>query len=202
MLEIINCEQGTDEWFAARSGIPTASMFGTVMAKGRSGGVSKTRQAYMYKLAGEIITGEPMEGFSNPHMDRGHVMEIEARDEYSFMHDVSVEQVGFMRNGDKGASPDGLIGSDGLIEIKSKLPHLQIATLFEDRVPPEHVAQIQGQLWVSEREWCDLVSYWNGLPMMVKRAHRDEKYIAGIARAVTEFNEELQSVVEKIRRMQ
>ena len=79
MLEVHDMQQGSPEWFAVRRGLPTASMFGTIMAKGRSGGDSKTRQTYLYKLAGERLTGEPMDNFSNHHMERGHAMEPEAR---------------------------------------------------------------------------------------------------------------------------
>src|SRR4051812_4435301 len=108
-MEILNMDQGSPEWFAARAGIPTASMFATVMASGKNGGESKGRRTYMLKLAGEIITGEPMDNYSNGHMERGHVMEPEARDLYSFMTDAEPELVGFIRNGRKGASPDSLI---------------------------------------------------------------------------------------------
>ncbi|MBN9028903.1 MAG: YqaJ viral recombinase family protein [Rhizobiales bacterium] len=200
MIQIFDFDQNSPEWFQARAGIPTASEFHTVMASGRSGGESKTRKTYMYKLAGEVVTGEPTEGYSNAHMDRGHVMEEEARDKYSFIADAEIQRVGFIRNGDKGASPDGLIGDRGMFEAKSKLPHLLIETLFRDDFPPEHKAQCQGALWVAEREWIDIVVYWPKLPLFVKRAYRDEAYIAGIATAVKQFNEELAEVVDKVRR--
>lgn len=200
-LQIIQCEQGSEEWFAARLGIPTASEFSTVMASGRGGGESKTRRTYMMKLAGEILTGQPMDSFSNAHMERGKEMEAEARSYYSIVHGIEVQQVGFIRNGDKGYSPDGLIGTEGAAEIKTKLPHLLIDTLVRDQVPPEHMAQLQGGLWVSEREWIDFVAYWPGLPMFRKRVTRDEKYIAVLAQAVADFNEELAALVEQIRAM-
>ena len=96
--EIIVCEQNSPEWFEARRGIPTASMFATVMAKGKDKGPSLTRATYMRKLAGEIITGEPMENYSNAHMERGHSMEGEARDFYAFLTSDPPEQVGFIRH--------------------------------------------------------------------------------------------------------
>jgi hypothetical protein len=201
MIQVINCEQGSEEWFRVRAGMPTASEFHTVMAKGRGGGDSKTRRTYMLKLAGEILTGEPMEHYSNHHMDRGKVMEDEARDLYAFMKDVDPEQVGFLINGNKGCSPDSLIGADGMAEIKTKLPHLQIDCLLCGGVPAEHKAQCQGALWVAEREWIDFVSYWPGLPLHVERTHRDEPYIKEIAAAVDQFNEELAELVERVRGM-
>lgn len=200
MLEVITCEQGTPEWFAARSGIPTASEFSTVMASGRGGGESKTRRTYMLKLAGEIVTGEVTEGYSNAHTDRGHEMEPDARNLYSLMTDNSPELVGFIRNGSKGCSPDSLIGTNGALEIKTKLPHLLIDVLLRDEFPADHKAQCQGVLWVAEREWIDIAVYWPKLPLFIKRAYRDEAYIADMSKAVDAFNSELAEVVEKVRK--
>lgn len=197
-LEIVTCEQNSEEWFKARMGIPTASEFATVMAKGRSGGDSKTRQTYLYKLAGEIITGQPMESFSNAHTERGHAMEAEARSAYEFLYDADCERVGFIRSGRKGASPDSLIGANGMVEIKTKLPHLMIETLLRGEFPPEHKAQCQGQLWIAERDWIDLAIYWPGLPIMITRAHRDETFITELSTAVTQFNEELDRIVTQV----
>lgn len=198
-MEVYTCTQGSEEWFAARAGIPTASQFATVMASGRNGGESKTRRTYMLKLAGEVLTGQPMDSHSNAHMERGHEMEPEARHLYAFMHDCDPELIGFIRNGDKGCSPDALVGSDGLLEIKTKMAHLTIDALLRDEFPPEHKAQCQGQLWVAERDWIDLAIYWPGLPLFVKRATRDEAYIKDMAAAVDAFNEELAEVVAKVR---
>ncbi len=196
--QILYFEQGTDEWYAARAGIPTASMFATVQAKGKGGGASITRRKYMLQLAGERLTGKPMEGYVNNHMERGKEMEAEARDLYAMVHNCEPQQVGFIRRGDSGASPDSLVDNHGLLEVKTKLPHLQIEVLLANRLPPEHVAQVQGQLWVSCREWLDFVSYWPGLPLFVTRVQRDEKYIAELSVAVSEFNEELNAVVNQI----
>jgi hypothetical protein len=202
MMQIIDCEQGTVEWFRARAGMPTASEFHTVMAKGRDGGSSVTRRTYMLKLAGEILTGEPMESYSNGHMERGKVMEDEARNFYSFMTDEEPQRVGFVVNGPKGCSPDSFIGANGMLEVKTKLPHLMIECLLKDEFPSEHKAQCQGALWVAEREWIDIAVYWPNLPLFVKRAHRDEDYIKKLAAAVDAFNDELQQTVAQVRRYQ
>jgi len=193
VIEIIDCEQNSPEWHACRLGIPTASRFATVMAKGEG----KTRREYMLKLLGERLTGEPAENFSNAHTERGHEMEAEARDLYQFMKDVECTRVGFIRNGDKGCSPDSLVDAKGGVEIKSKLPHLQLDVLLRDRVPPEHIPQCQGFLWVAEREWVDFVSYWPKLPLFVKRVYRDEEYIKNLASEVKAFNAELDALVER-----
>ena len=197
---IHECDQGTEEWFRVRMGTATASEFSTVMASGRGGGESKTRRTYMLKLAGEIITGELAESYSNAHMERGKVMEEEARNFYCFEHDADPVRVGFIANHNAGCSPDSLLGDKGMLEIKTALPHILIDRLLRDEMPPEHRAQVHGQMWVAEREWCDLVIYWPKLPLFVKRIHRDDGYIATIAGAVKQFNEELQEVIEKIRR--
>lgn len=196
MMQVFNdIEQGTPEWFSARAGIPTASRFSTVMAKGEG----KTRAEYMRKLAGEIITGELAEGFTTPHMERGKMMEDEARETYAFINSVEPYQVGFIRSGDKGASPDSLIGTDGGLEIKTALPHIQIDRLERDRLPPEHKAQVQGNLWISEREWWDFVSYWPRLPMLITRVYRDEPYIKTMSDEIDRFNDEKAALVERIR---
>lgn len=183
MMQIIDCDQGSPEWFAARLGIPTASEFATVMrTKGRGeGGESKERRTYLLKLAGEILTGEPMENYTNGHMERGKAQEDEARDLYSLMVSVDPQRVGFIRNGDKGSSPDSLIGERGGLEIKTALPHIQIDRLERDTLPPEHKAQVQGNLWVTGREWWDFVSFCPDMPehlrLYIFRVQRDEAYI-------------------------
>ncbi len=193
-------EQGTPEWFAARMGIPTASSFATVMAKGKEGGRSITRDDYMRKLAGEILTGEPApEGYSNGFMERGKQLEAEARDLFAFLMDAEPQLVGFIRNGKKGASPDSLIADSAGLEIKTAIPAVQIARLQQNRVPPEYVAQVQGSLWVSERDTWFFMSYCPKLPPLVVEVHRDEEYIAKLSAAVDAFNDELEALVSSIR---
>lgn len=199
-LEIFDYPQNSPEWMEIRRGTPTASMFATILAKGRDGGASLTRRTYMMKLAGEIITGDLMDSYSNDHMARGHVMESEARSLYSFLCDEPMKLVGFIRNGNAGASPDALIGDSGLLEIKTKLPHLLIGDLLKDEPPPEFMAQCQGGMWIAEREFVDLVVYWPKMPLFAKRVFREPAYIAKLSAAVDKFNEELAAVVEKVRR--
>lgn len=198
-MEVLDLVQGDDAWFQARLGIPTASRFSTVLAKGRGGGESKTRSTYMRQLAGERLTGEPMESFSNSHMERGTLLEPEARMAYELLKDVEVAQTGFVKNHGAGASPDGLIGGDGLLEIKCKYPAGLIEYHERGEIPPEHVAQVQGQLWVTDRIYCDFVGYCPGMPTFITRVERDEDYIATLADEVAQFNAELDRMVEKLR---
>ena len=200
-IEIIDCEQGSPEWFQARLGIPTASKFATVMASGRGGAESKTRLDYMCDLAGEIITGNPTESYSNPFMERGKEQEDEARRLYSFEKDADLTRVGFVRNGAKGCSPDSLIGEKGALEVKSTMARLLIKIMMRGDYPPEHKAQCQGTLWVTEREWIDIAIYCPKMPLFVERIYRDEPYIQQIAGAVADFNIELRQMVAKIRSM-
>jgi hypothetical protein len=198
-VELLDFDQYTPEWWQARMGIPTASEFSTVLAKGKDGGASVTRAKYLRQLAGEILTEEPApEGYSNGFMERGKLLEDEARTLYAFMKDAEPTRIGFMRNGKKGASPDSLLDGGGL-EIKTAIPAVQIERLQKNRIPPEYVAQVQGTLWVSEREWWDFMSYCPKLPPLIVRAYRDEPYIAQLAKAIDAFNEELDSLVASIR---
>lgn len=198
MMQIYDCEQGSDEWLKARLGIPTASEFHSVLAKGKG----LTRRTYLLKLAGELLTGEPMERYSNHHMERGKEMEAEARALYEFQTDHELTRVGFVRNEGIipdvviGCSPDSLIGVDGALEVKTKLPHLQLEVLESGKVPSEHIAQCQGTLLVTGRSWVDFVSYWPKLPPFIKRVHRDEMYIAELRVELKLFDKELKNIVE------
>ena len=194
-MQIFDCEQNSEEWSLARLGLPTASAFSAILAKGEG----KTRRAYLYRLASEIVTGQPTETFKSAAMDRGHLMEDDARSFYAFMHDVEPERVGFIRNGDVGCSPDSLIGADGMLEIKTQRADLLVETILADKFPPEHVAQTQGNLWIAEREWIDLCVFWPGMPKFVKRAVRDEAYIDRLKEEVARFNEDIAATVRRIR---
>lgn len=199
-FEVIDCVQGEPDWYRARMGMPTASEFKTIIGIKKDAREKITRHNYMLKLAGEILTGEPMESYSNQHMERGKILEEEARDLYAFTQDAELIRVGFIRNGSKGASPDSLVGKNGALEIKTALPHIVGDMILKDQFPPEHKAQCQGVLWVAEREWIDISVYWPKMPRFVKRAYRDEPYIKELSAAIDQFNAELHEMVEKIRR--
>lgn len=200
-FQIIDCEQNSPEWFAARMGIPTASEFDSILTAAKGKAVEgKMRNTYLWKLAGELLTGDPMESVTTRHMERGKFMEDEARDLYAFLKNVEPQRVGFIRSGVAGCSPDSLLGENGGMEIKTALPHIQIGRLIKDELPQEHKAQVYGSIWLTEREWWDFVSYCSPkLPLFVKRVYRDEDYIKSMAEAVALFDEDLQKTVETIR---
>lgn len=194
MIEIFTCQQGTPEWRACRLGIPTASEFHSVLAQGEG----KTRRTYMLKLIGEQLTGESQEGFTNLHTERGHLLEADIRELVSFDYPVAPTVVGFVRRTlgamQVGCSPDSLVGEEGMLEIKSKLPHLQLEVVIKNRLPPEHVAQCQGNLWIAERKWIDFVSYWPGLPLFKIRVFPDLEYHAKLDEALTVFHLEMSDI--------
>lgn len=199
-LEIFDCEQGSPAWFEARRGIATASEFHTILARGKDGGVSLTRKTYLLKLAGERLTGEPMDSYSNGAMDRGKAWEAEAREIYAFEHDAEPELVGFVRRGDMGCSPDSLIGEAGGLEIKTRAAHLHIEAMLRADYPPEYKAQLQGFLLVTGRDWIDLGIYCRKLPLVVRRITPERDYLATLQGEIDRFNDELAALVERVRR--
>lgn len=199
-LRIISCEQNSEEWWAARCGLPTASQFSAVLAKGEG----KTRASYLRKVVAERLTGLPVEGFKNAHMDRGHEMEPFGRTEYQKLTGNQVEVTGLIVDDElrAGASPDGLVGLVGGLELKSVLPTTQVETIERGGVPSEHAAQIQGNLWISGREWWDFGSFCLEMPerlqMFVIRVQRDEKYIANLAKEVARFNADADALIKTL----
>ena len=194
MIDLVQC---TPEWFLARCGIPTGSMFSAVLAKGEG----KTRKAYMVKLAAERLTGKPGESFSNAHTERGTEQEPFARLSYEALTGNAVQEVGFIRHPvlSAGSSPDGLIDHDGGVEIKSVIPTVQIETVMKGGYPSGHKAQIQGNLWITGRAWWDFVSYSpdmpDGLDTYIFRVERDEGYIKELEREVVRFLDELDAMM-------
>lgn len=200
-MQILNdLEQGGDAWHAARMGIVTMSELQCLLVNGKGpGGFGAGAISYMSQLIGERITGEPADAFQgNRHTERGHELEPIARDLYCERTGNEVQEVGIILNHGAGYSPDSLVGGDGLTEIKTKLPKYQVEVLLAGEIPKEHIAQCQGGLWISEREWIDFISYWPGMPLFVKRAYREEKMISLIAERVEAFYAEMDRRMEMV----
>lgn len=196
---ILDCEQGSPEWLQARAGLITCSELEAIFSKGNGENqFGKGAITYMYELIGEQITGEPKESYSGFHTERGHAHESIAIELYQLEHEVAIERCGFIIGEKIGYSPDGLIGSNGLTEIKSKLPKFQASILYEREIPGEHYMQCMGGLWAAEREWIDFISYCPSMPMFIKRLYRDEKAIGLIKDRVDQFLEELDRRKQKI----
>lgn len=179
-------EQGTDQWHALRRGVITASAIGKLLTGGGKPANNDTSRAQLYQLLAERITGESDSGFYNDDMARGHLLEPYARDLYDKRFDP-VQECGFItlttRAGTIGYSPDGLVGADGLIEIKCPRPKTHLKSLLTGEVPSEYIPQVQTGLAVTGRRWCDYISYSPGLPLFVTRCRPDPELIAQIVAA-------------------
>ena len=195
MMEVFDLPQKSEEWFAARRGVPTASNFATILASGDG------RRTLLYKLAGERKTEETATSFTNDAMERGNEMEAEARSWYALTQNVEPALIGFIKNGKCGGSPDALIGADGILEIKTAEPHILIPMLESGKFPNKHYAQCQGNLMVSERQWCDLLVYWPKMPKLLVRCERDEMYIDALRDAIDVFDLDLRRLVTKLKTM-
>lgn len=195
-------EQRTDEWYEARLGIPTASSFSKLITA--SGKPSSQAQTYINQLIAEKVTGKRPETYTSEAMSRGIELEGEALQWYEILTDNRVETTGFWRhpNVDAGCSPDGLIRDDGLVEFKAPLQSTHIKYLRAgNKVPSEYWAQVQGQLWVMDRVWCDFVSYHPELPPLCVRTTRDEGYIKLLEEQVFLATEQVKAEAAKIAKL-
>lgn len=201
MITIHNVEQGTKEWLALRAGLITSCvMKHFVTATLKIANNDKTRKIH-YKLASERITGYLENGFSGNDMERGTFEEPLARDLYNEDKDIKAVEYGFITNiieGVKvGYSPDGLVGSDGLIEIKSAKQSIQVERIVSGCVPPEHLPQIHFGILVSERKWCDFVGYSNGMEQIELRLKKDEEIQEILKQAIVINENKIQSIVDQ-----
>lgn len=201
-------EQRTPEWMAARAGRFTSSRAADLMAKTKSG-PSASRGNLLAMLAVERMTGSCVETYTNAAMQRGTDLESEARDAYSFSQGVAVEEVGIVLRDDMtmvSSSPDGMIGTDGLLEIKcpaSMMKHLDALRSGEHAT--EYRWQLQHQMMTTGRAWVDAVSYHpsfpDGLQLAIKRVHRDDDAIAELRREIIAADAEVEAIVSKLQQL-
>jgi predicted phage-related endonuclease len=193
-----NIEQGTPEWHDLRRGVLTSTAIRTLITPtGKLADNDKTR-AHVYEVAAQRITGRTEDSYLSFDMMRGHTEEILARDLYGHAYEP-VTQCGFITNDSLGFtvgySPDGLVGDDGIIEIKSAKSKIQVQRITDGSIPTEHIAQVQTGLWVTGRKWCDFISYSNGMAMMVVRVNADPAYHALIEHAAHAFEAKVAEVI-------
>ena len=200
--------QGTPEWLQARCGRVTASRVGDVIARTKTGWAA-ARATYMGQLLAERLTGQPQEAFVTPAMRWGSECEDQARAAYEYWTDQDVASVGFVSHPTitmSGASPDGLVGDDGLLEIKCPTTVTHIDTLVGDEVPLKHVPQIQWQLACAGRAWCDFVCFDPRMPeslrIFIRRVERDEALICELQTQVELFQGELDQRLWAVSRLQ
>ena len=197
--------QGSEEWLDARRGIITASAIGQLITPQTVKPASNDKsRALIAQLAAERITGQSEDVFVNQDMMRGTLHEPVARERYAEVNGVEVVQVGFMTE-DRwgftiGASPDGLVGDVGGVEIKCPRAKAHIQTILSGEVPAQHMAQVQTCLLISGREWWDFVSFSSGLPMWTKRVLPDQKWRDSIISAATSAEHAIGSMVQRYER--
>jgi hypothetical protein len=200
----IHCEydQGSQRWLEARCGLLTASEFDLIITPTLKVADNPKSRAHLWELAAQRITGYVEPQYISDAMLRGQEDEIRAREAYS-KHYAPVETCGFVTNSKwgftLGCSPDGLVGDDGLIECKSRGQKFQVQTICEHfengATPDDFTIQVQGQMLVTERKWCDLISYSGGLPMIVMRVQPDEAVQQAIVDAAAKFEARINEVV-------
>lgn len=201
----MDIEQGSPEWFKARLGKVTASRVSDVVSKTKSG-YSASRAKYMAQLLIERITGQPVESYTNPAMERGIEQEQFARAAYEAKANVLVDECGSFDHPSismSSASPDGLVNQDGQVEIKNPMSHTHLETLITKKVPGDYVIQMQWQMACTGRKWCDFVSYDSRMPehlrLFVQRVERDDEFITELEKEVVKFLNELEEKLNKLK---
>ncbi len=188
---ITEFEQGSEEWLQVRSGIPTASEFSKIITM--AGSKSTSQKTYMNTILADWCAGKPVDTWEgNDWTQRGNELEPEARKLYELITGNKVEQVGFCFKDDKkmsGCSPDGLLGDDGLLELKCPKASTLIGYIFDDKVPSKYFQQVQGQLWVTGRKWCDFMAYHPEFEPFIVRVERDEKFLALLGEIMKVFTD-------------
>jgi hypothetical protein len=200
---LLDVVQGSDEWLAARVGLITASRFADAISKKKDGSSTAKREDYKWEILAERLTKAATYRYVNAEMQWGRDNEPAARAEYAFSREVEVVETGIFVDGNGvGASPDGLVGEDGLIEIKCPTSRNHLYTVFNG-VNEDHLPQIYGQQWLTGRLWTDFISYDPRLPepyrLYVERIPRDDAKIEKLAEAVLEFAREVNEVEQRLK---
>jgi hypothetical protein len=193
--------QGTPEWLALRAGIPTASEFDNIITPGGKPCKGERTGRYLHTLLAERIMGHPVLEVVTTWMDRGSALEAEAVAYYEGQRDLDTERIGFLTNDERtiGASPDRFVGADGLLEIKVPKEHTHVGYLLTESVDAAYYPQVQGQLWISERKWLDIMGYHPEMPPAIIHVERDEAYIAQLASAVESFSRDLERMTADLK---
>lgn len=209
-VKVIDCEQGSPEWAGHRAGKVTASRLSDVLSRSRDRkSEGSTRRNYKAQIISEILTGKPQEnGFTSKAMDDGIELEPFARSAYEVAKDVLIDKVGLVLHPTierYAASPDGLVGPHGLMQIKCPYAATHIGYLLAKEVPTDYQPQMLAEMDCAERDWCDFVSYCPALPthlqLFVVRFPRDEKRILEMRAEVSVFNREVDEMIERLGRI-
>lgn len=203
---IHDIEQRSPEWHQLRAGMPTASMFSKLITS--KGEPSKSLSDYALTLAGAIYAGKELDAWEgNKWTERGTELEEAARSLYEFSKDVEIKQVGFITDDDKlyGCSPDGLVADDGMVEFKCLKAENHIKTIVNyqknGKCPTTYIQQVQGQMMIAERAWCDLIFYHPELPLLVIKTWPIMAVINGITDGLEEVIEKRDEVVATLNKI-
>jgi len=193
-MKVHDCVQGTEQWLQLRAGIPTSSEFDKIITP-KTGKPSGQAENYMFGLIAERLMGHPCIEYMSHWMDRGSQMEAEAVAFYEFQRDQETEKIGFLTNdeGTIGSSPDRFVGDDGLLEIKVPKESTHVGYLLKEAVDQAYFPQVQGQLWISGRQWVDILSYHPEMPPALIRVERNEPFILMLQAAVNAFSSALEA---------
>jgi hypothetical protein len=200
MIPVWDIEQGSESWFQAKAGRPGASSFDRIITT--KGEPSKSRKDYIYELAGEKLIGRQEAGYSNAHMQRGNEMEGESRALFELTTGLEVRQVGIVYRDESMrvlCSPDGLMESSGL-EMKNPMLKTAVKYLMMNKLPTDYFCQVQGSMWVCGFETWWFMSNYPGLPPLILKVNRDEKWISKLSVLMNEFLDEMDNVYNEISR--
>ena len=197
-MKIYNFEQRTEDWYNIRKGKMTASNAETIIANG------KGLETYIYNLMAEYYSSAEKENYINADMQRGIDLEPEARLEFEFYTNLDVQEVGFIEHNEFiGVSPDGLIGDDGLIEIKCPNDSIYFKLLLSNNIKPEYIAQMQMQMYVTDRQYCYFVSYNPNFEksLYIKKITRDEEMIEKLKKGLERGTQLIKEIKENFRKV-
>ena len=198
-MKPVNVEQNSPEWHRIRCGVPTASEFSNLITS--TGKPSASLKPYVCQIAANQFYGEPIDTFDgNRWTERGHELEPQARAYYEFMH-APVETIGFCLTDDEsaGCSPDGLVGDDGMLQIKCLSAKHHVKTMAMEAAPSDYFIQTQGEMFVTGRKWNDLLFFHPELPPFVRRVEADEEFQGKLAEQIKVANEEINRLVAMLK---
>jgi hypothetical protein len=200
-MRVYDFEQGTPEWLNSRLGKPTGSGFDKLITS--TGKPSTQAEGYINQLIAELLTGETTYVKKTEWMERGNELEPRARDYYELATGNTVVETGLCLHDqlEAGVSPDGIVGDHGLIEIKCPSPSVHVAYLRAGVLPTKYKQQVQGQMWITERDWCDFLSYHPSMPALLVRVERDDDYIELLQAEVEKACETIQTQYQKLKEL-
>ena len=201
-MRICVYDQGKEGWLKGRVGCPSGSSFSKLITS--AGKTSTQAEGYINQMIAERLMGNTANEVKQTEwMARGNELEPQARSFYEFSTGNDVVEIGFCKHDiwECGVSPDGLVNDDGLLEIKCPAPSTHVGYLRGDKLPSTYKQQVMGQMWITEREWCDFVSYHPDMPVLITRVQRDDSYIMLLEAEVEKACEAIETQYQKLKEL-